>query len=754
VIVGDCWLWREAARIRWWTPEATGFLASDHPHPHGLSLGWAEQRDGRSRAALQQALTSDLVEVLASALGRSESVRLRLAADLPESWARYPFEWLRHQGTPLQGRLLVERWVPKQAQAGHGLEGRDIVVLNLWPEEETVQPCGALDARADVYFGPAAVEHFMARADLSRLSLLAVVSHGSEVKEGPPFRLADGRAFELPLCHGLPPVVLMLACGTEDGNLLDYGRKLLAAGAWAVIAPVGQPDARAAEGFLRGFLEQWRRGHRLDHILREFHRQAEQERTGWRFCLLGRGGLRAGLPAQPEEWPDGRLAEAARSELEADAAGAALPALVERITLRCYQEAGRLEKVELELRAALEIATGDERREPALLRGLDRHHGGLSRLTQVWVLPLLGGLAEVYDHALLNKYDRLCRAMETALRAEGPIQSHHYLSKVPYRLGHYVPAARAAVDGLAKAGPNDPGRVRLLGQLFNLLIDLDLPDSGALVDTHLSLLLNDYRGEDAERQRMNRLDRQARLALRHGEPGLALARYAEKRRKAKQTGQDSQGVRELITLLYAASWAKPSDNTTRAYAEEARSLLPGPEHMLATLASDHPGGNDNAVYLIRALALWSWRAADRETAGCLARYSGYLRALLESERDPGPAGFSIWYLRLHTGMAPWSAELPSLNEAEAGLDSGSYWLELAALTALAGHLRKTETYLDRFQAVRGETVKILDGLPREWELDESWQSIASRADLEREVLLGVAAEPLPDRLIETGLLPL
>ncbi|RXL96522.1 CHAT domain-containing protein, partial [Citrobacter sp. AAK_AS5] len=78
--------------------------------------------------------------------------------------------------------------------------------------------------------------------------------------------------------NGLPPLVILLACGSDTGNLIHYGRKLLAHGARTLIAPFGRLDARAARDFLVQFLPRWSTGWRADTAL-----QAAQARdeTGW-----------------------------------------------------------------------------------------------------------------------------------------------------------------------------------------------------------------------------------------------------------------------------------------------------------------------------------------------------------------------------------------------------------------------------------------------------------------------------------------
>lgn len=215
-----CHFWHEQGRVRWWTRDATGLLPADTPLARPQEAGWAFLRDGLWQAALEHTLRPGLADVLESLLAQHETLALRLADDLPEAWQHCPFEWLRHRGDSLRGRIFVERLAPRRFAGTLCLDSPAAAVLDLWPDNETVTICAGLAQLpgVDVYAGAALAEDFLKYGDLSGLSLLAVASHGTEQGHA-PFRLGNGEAWSLPDGIGMPPVVLLVACGNEHGNL-------------------------------------------------------------------------------------------------------------------------------------------------------------------------------------------------------------------------------------------------------------------------------------------------------------------------------------------------------------------------------------------------------------------------------------------------------------------------------------------------------------------------------------------------------
>lgn len=732
----ECWLWPEVDAIRWWMPDATGRLHIDAPKGQ-----WARLRDGLEQTDFRNALPVELARVLESALATEESLCLRLADGLPADWQSFAFEWLRDRGTPLQRRLFVERHVPLQVSPTQCMDKQQVAILNLWPEGEPEQSFRdlALHDLVKIYDSIKLAEDYMVRADLSRHSLLVVIGHGTEQNLPQPL-LAEGKPWSLPLGRGLPDVVVLVACGSEDGSLLAYGKTLLEAGAKAVLAPVGKLDAKPAGVFLRNFLQEWLQGSRLDRILSTQQTLPENQHAAWRYCLLGQGAIRLGKPEEPTEWPDVALTEAARNGQPE-----ALRLLVERITLRCYQEEGHLDSAEKRLRTALSASLHDAPAETRLLAMLDPIAGQLPVLGKSWVLPLLGSFSEAYNHSLLKKYDRLCRT--SGLLKEAPSTAQHYLSKIPYRLGRYPESAKKVAVALAGLPGLEEEAIRPLGQLLNLMIDLNLTPLAVVVAERLRQCINANGGANRDTHNHSRLDRDARLALRQGNPKIALERFAIKRRQALDNGEN--GRRELPWLLYAAAWDNPGGAEAKSYADHAKQELADP----AKVAKEIAQGNADEAYLMRALALWCWRAKDREAAELLLHYADFWRDCLDSVRDSGPVGLAVAYMHLYDWGGPVPDALPSLEKAEANLGEESYWLELAALFALFGKPDEAKAYLGRFHNDRKDALGHWRQLP-DWLGLDAWAEVeAEQSRIETKTLLA-GQTPDPIRLVETGLLPL
>lgn len=751
-----CHFWLEQGRVRWWTRDATGLLPADTPLARPQETGWALLRDGLWQAALEQTLRPELADVLEALLAQHPCLALRLADDLPETWQHCPFEWLRHRGDSLRGRVFVERFAPRRCPSAACLDSSAVAVLDLWPDTEKVAVCADLAEwpDVDVYAGVALAEDFLRHGDLSGLSLLAVASHGTE-QEHAPFRLGNGGAWSLPTENGMPPVVLLAACGNEQGNLIGYGKRLLEAGARAVVAPVGKLEAGQAGGFLRDFLDAWAAGTRLDRLMADQQARPGGTLAAQRFCLLGHGGLRVGSPCRADELPDDRLAAAARRELREASQGGALLALIERITLRSYREAGALDSAEALFRDSLGIVSGDAGLEALLLGRLDALADELSALGKAWIVPWLGALSEAHGHALLGRYERLASKHRTLLSEAAPTEAYHHLSKIPYRQGNYPAAARTIRDGFGRLAPGltDKPRLRLLGQLTNLLIDLDLPEAAATACDSLRQGLNPYQGEDAGRQRLNLLDREARLAVWNGKVALAMEKLLEKRWRSREWAADmdvpESGHRELAGLLHLAAWHAPASAEAGEYAEEVKQALRDPGQVISKTRL----GNSDGPYLLRALGLWCWRGDDAEAARLLLGYADFIQCLLDSRHDAGPPGFALWYLHRHFIGKQLPAGLSGLEKALSRLDSDNYWLEMAAVFALLADRENAGECLSRFQAMRRQALEPLGRLPEDLGV-EHWRSAAERRSAAEALLLLDTPGLDPARLADGGLLPL
>lgn len=744
--------WREGDTVRGWTPQSTGTLPLE-PLASTLKGPPPTLLDPEGRWLLATTLAPEVVQMLTEGLAHSaEPGALHLSTHLPLRWQKIPFEALTHKGQRLGDRLQVIRHAaplatpPVFPHTPHG------VLIDLWPKEERgtsdgqmlFAGLGALLDKPILLRGHRCAEADLPQRDLSHKALLVVISHGSEDRDAQPLRTETGEGWALPLTQGMPPVVVLLACGDVHGNLLDYGQTLLAAGAQTVLAPVGRLDAPAADRFLRTFLPGWNAGRTVADLLWAAQQLPDSAYGAGRLRLLGRGDLHRGPARTWAEQSDPVLNTAAPTD------DAALQALLERITVRCLQRYGTLDTVVDELYDALGMQYDDAPAETALLPRLDRLREDLPPLTADWVTPYIVYLAEPYDHGLLSRY----RSLGIDLQPDSPHAPdapfiYHAWGKRHYRNGHYVEALEHLAHGLARldeARLRQAGGIGLLGLLVNCLIDLDLPEPGLVLYDRLDAGLARAKDQLSQLQRTNRLDRRARLALRQGCPEQALIHYQQKHAEDHRDPD-----RERAGLLYAAAWADPR-GSARALAAAVSKTLQAHTPLLSQLGP----GNATLAYLIRAYALWAWRARDPAALTGLAAALTSVHEHLPG-RDTGPLGFALGYLHLYqAATGDTTVALPSWAIAEGALEAWHYWFELAVFSALLGRRPQAERFLYRFHALRAEALPVLEQLPSWLAVGPpiAWRAALDRRRDEERRLLLAESPPKVEALIQAGVLPL
>jgi hypothetical protein len=747
----DLWLWPEGDAVRWWSGEETRLLRLAAPSPIPDQSTLEALCDGRAELALGAALAEELGDALASLLNRRARVRLHLDADLPGPWHALAFEWLQDGGQTLHARLSVVRyWVDDPVAIASISRHRQTVVLNLMPAGDPVQPVRGLGGEGvQIIDGPEMTAHFLARSDLTELGALCVVAHGTRDAAGAPFRLPDGRPWSLPTARDLPPLVILLACSSHDGNLLHEARRLLDAEARTVIAPLGDPSAEGVRAFLRGFLPRWRRGERVDDILCAL--AAEPNGEARRLLLVGRGELRLDDTPCLEERADEALAALAK-----DGDGTALRVLVERLTRRCALAGQDIDEAEAELRRLYGMGPYDEAGERCLLAQLSTLQARLSPLTRAWVLPMLAAFAAAYDRPLMGLFEAERAGLECqCVPVTAPILQAW--SKAHARAGRFALALADIARGLTLLDRPEPcaRTAELWGQLSALLNQLDLPYAAKAVATDLADSLSHRRDAAARRDAFFLLDRRARIELRLGHPWCALSLYRTKRAEAPGFGQS--GARELSCLLYVSAWLEPRtpDEAAEwaAWAREAAAMVDADR-----AGEPAPGGGRYPLpYLLRALALRAWRAGDPQAAECVLEQTGPLRQQLfaGTASDPGPPGLSFAYLWLAARDGVIAAPpIPTWDEIRPQLELHGDFIELAALSYLLRRGADTAYYLDRFDAQRTLPPNVTlpawlhDGLLTDWEA-----LVQPRAEHERAVLCDTGA-PDVARLVASGLLPL
>ncbi len=764
--ITDCWLWPERAGVRWWTPATTGWLDLATPRTPSPLVGEGEGggatrspdldiaalRDQFRQESLGAIAAPDLAQMLADRLGEAVGrLRLRLCADLPLSWQRFPFEYLSDQGQSLRHRLHVIRHAPRDAVPPAFPTHRDILILDLWPDAERTLPTqerlfvNLIDGleTTKLIRGPQRVRAELARLDLTAFAALVVIGHGTQT-DSAPVVLESGETWSLPLERGLPPLVVLAVCGNDRFNLFDYGQRLLAAGAQTLLAPLGTLDAGPTDRFLRAFLGGWKAGQTVAELLWSAQRQPGSDHGAGRLHLLGRAELHAGPARAPADRTDAELAARALEDEEA------LRALIERITLRGFQRDGDLESAVDDLYETLGIDYDDPGPEKELLARLRNGESRLSPLARAWAVSYLVYLAEIYDHTLFEHYQGVYPKLSARLKgpAQPPYVFYHW-GKSSYRQGLYAEALDRVAQGFAQLDETRLDRragLGLLGLLVGCLIDLNLPAEGLKLYDRLNATLRQTGDAFALLQRFNRLDRRARLGLRLGEPETALANYQTKRR---DDARDPD--RDLAWLLYVSAWANPTATASRSYAGEVREKLTEMPGLLAG-----PGkGNPTPVYLLRAYALWAWRAGDADAARLLGQHWQHLASRVHEFSDPGPLGLTLGYLHLYQqehldlplGLSSWEG-------AQARLEASEYWFELAALNSLLGRRDAAVRFLGEFQRMRNQALPYLEQLP-DWLVGGlDWAaSLKQRAEQES-VLLLAERPPTPAELVEKGVLPL
>ncbi len=332
-------------------------------------------------------------------------------------------------------------------------------------------------------------------------------------------------------------------------------------------------------------------------------------------------------------------------------------------------------------------------------------------------------LAERWDHRdMRRRMERLQRDRPGALRAQ---------AKAMRRLGWYDGATRRLAEGLAREGLGASDRYRLLALGVSILIDLDLPGAaGEWLRRARPLMPVEGRAVEE----FKRLDWEARIAMRQGDPAKA-RRYLVRKCREAHGARGEDGRRERIALVNFAAWARLGGREAVDTGDWTRDLRPG--------SGDGPlRGNDTDLYLDHALALEAWATGKTPDRALVER----LRRGLE-HTDPGPAAQGL----LACVLA--GADLPS-GEIEAAfedLEVHRYHLEAAVFAALldAPWEGQGRQALQNLDALRDRALQAFEEEP-------DYPRLQSEARERRKLEVGLFQRPLQERLrwiVENGLIP-
>ena len=753
----------------WYAPDRLETLEiRERPGSGNLVLRLPAIQGGLTQGDLASFLDPDVAGLLISALESHPTVRLILHDSLPNEWQTFAFERLESRGKTLRGRLLIERaarhdaWAPilpasKRVQVASLLSRTDIIVHFGW-----LASGDAMLDHVSTVIGAGPTEAMLDRIRTVDLSALVVVARGTESAELPPFRLYDGSPWELPDDCALPPLVVLIACGTDEGNLIAYGQRLLkrAGGPTTVIASIGRIDLAPASTFLRHFLERWRAGADAATLLADAIRRDDLLGCADHLCLLGRGSLHWGKPRSYAELQREESIGAAQGEVAQEEAGDALVEALERILLEAVLNDGSLGDPYVILRGA-GILTLDQKQQKQLLAALEHDSVKLrlSFLARVAAGALAIHLAEAFDHEALKRYETLLSDFERQYPNPSP-QVFHFWSKLPYRIGKYGLAMRLACDGLARADDESLCRsaLGLLGHFTNVLLDLDIPE---LAD-RIAMLANDCCGERADddtvKFRYELIDRKARILLRRGRPQGAAAAFEKKAEEARtivlSNGEKlrESDDRELAWLLYVSAWTRNSSSASLIDLTCAR--------VQSLIAHVSPAkGNADLNYLLRALALAAWRFGERRPADVVEAQAPYLSNLL-TRGDPGASGFVAAFMNLYHLDHDGTSALPDWEATQVQLEDGAYWLELAALHALHGARSESLRALRGFQNMKSGAVEHLSKIPPDRKIGrilDDWRFTVEQRQKDESAFFEAVQEGFRcdvGALVGSGLLPL
>lgn len=570
-----------------------------------------------SEAALRDVLPAPAVEAIASWRRSERPWSLVLDRELPQAWRSAPWESLTHSGVPLANVALVSRdAVPTWSRAPASPRGRD-AWINLFPsgEYDFRSEFQDLVASERLSHRPA---RFVSRG-LDWASDLFVLAHGDSTG------LIDlqGRQIELDTA-ALPSRVWLLACNVQ-GAMYGTARRLLSLGVKTVVTSTG--DLSAPE--MAGIVRQW--------VERKFDIPVAEWLATLRRGARASGGFRA-LTVFGEVTLDPSFC-----------------ARWNRETWESISQPERIPRLDESDRLGFELA----------LEAIREGSPALWTRTRAWLLPEVLVLAENLDH----------QAMQTLLRDLDGLPAAGSLcfpmANALYRLGRYELSARWIVQGLLNGPREGLELARTLGLLTNVLIDMNLPRAAACaLEAEDQVSISDAKTELSLRHK--RADRIARTAFREQRFAAAIQAMLTKYEERAKFDQ----ARELAWLVYMQSWAERSGQ--RASPRSTTWVSEAIDRLTQAVPTAPGRGNDDAPYLVRALACRAWAAQDPRAAEALRPWREAIEDGCRAQ-DPGPWAFARAFLALSPPF-----DLGELLLAVDALKAKSYLLEASAFLRLGG----------------------------------------------------------------------
>jgi len=396
----------------------------------------------------------------------------------------------------------------------------------------------------------------------------------------------------------------------------------------------------------------------------------------------------------------------------------------------------------------------DPHESDQLFRRLHALRGTLWPVTTIWLAPYMARLAQQHNHGEINYYRRLTAQQINTYQEPNDALFYYYLAGSEYRQGRYVAACQSINRGLqvlssSESSPYSAIAVKLWGSLINILIDLNLSDAADKVSLLVERALQhkDYQPlEGHETDRFIMLDRQARIAVRHGNLVAAKEQLRRKWQLAKKE-HSADGLRELATLALVSAWdgLAPDDPLI----QEVKQSMPEIEAFKHSLQQST--GLNKYLYVLKGLSAIAWQTGRSSDVETIASYIPILRKNYDYLRDSGAIGACIFYSAIagsDSAIAAWPA-------AEQWLADDGYFFELAVYCSLFGDTVRAQTYLKRFHTARQDAVEALALLPV-WDGTPNFQllvdDLTAQELHERMILISAGVNPVVIK--DQGLIPL
>jgi uncharacterized protein YuzE len=313
----------------------------------------------------------------------------------------------------------------------------------------------------------------------------------------------------------------------------------------------------------------------------------------------------------------------------------------------------------------------------------DAHQQAMSSST--WPLtcqrmrPSLLKLAEKHHHPAMKK---LSEEMGDSHSPEAILG----LAKAERRVGNYEQTARYLSQGLNLPDLSAKEKADYFGDLTNLFIDLNLPESAAAaIELHEDCLIEVVK--DRHAADFKRLDWRARTGARSGKLHVALDHMTTKRKRQPDDG------RELAWQLYLAAWGQCAGQVqaTNTFASEVTARLTADRQEIGH-------GNETIAYLLRSLAAHAWLSDDPTARAVVSAWQSTAEDRL-SDDDPGPWAYTMAYLYLQKAVPEQSFE-----RALSALERARYYLEAASLAGFAHRENDRRRLWSLFQQRREKTL--------------------------------------------------